>query len=780
MMNTRDIEYIYEIVAFVITLVTMENKDNEMSEKETPVKSKDKTSKDETQGSDEALQTAREIKKELQEYRTEFDKMWKIYDDAYYGKQHKTGEGIKTVKNHIFKIIDSQVATLTDSMPSTQVTASREDKQEAADILGKAIKHVYTDQNLQILLPSLIRAGLTSGPGYLYVSYNPDADQGDGKIEYKQLPWKAVFLDGNAPTIEQSEKLRIEVNLRKDALIRTWPEKADEIKKLKGKQISDGADDANYEKRDISGRLNELGKPKAFVAKDVLQYAETWTKSYDLKDIDPEETQEELKKEQGQLAQNIPPDVSKWQDHAAHEKAHKEFRKQLTDHAGLPESADFDEVKSKVMQLLQVNPQAEDLQKGLLTLKIIDNHLEEHEEMKKLNPTSQEPAFKDGWRVIKTINDMVVVYDGENPEENGEIPLVPFYGYKDDTVYGFGEVKNIFNAQQTLNDVDFREFESLKSCANPGWIGDHEAEVDEKTLTNAPGIVILKKRGTELRRLEPGQTSPQLDQRRQADQMAMEAIAGQNEQSINDALPSGNVSGVTVTKLHNQAVGRIRLKGRGIEYYSMRRLALVTASFIINHWTEERELRLRTDDNEIESVIFNPLDMQDLDYSMDVTPGSMAGVDKDSLIAFYHGLLNEQHIDFSMFLAASPEFPGKHTLVKLLKEKNQQGQQIQQAQQQYEQTIQAQQNQLIQTHTQNIKLKGALDLRRQANLNLLSGHEKKVFKSLSEDSEANNLANSPDVLAQAQATQEQQPQARVSGLQGNNGAMTANQNNQGM
>ncbi len=35
MMNTRDIEYIYEIVAFVITLVTMENKDNEMSEKET-------------------------------------------------------------------------------------------------------------------------------------------------------------------------------------------------------------------------------------------------------------------------------------------------------------------------------------------------------------------------------------------------------------------------------------------------------------------------------------------------------------------------------------------------------------------------------------------------------------------------------------------------------------------------------------------------------------------------------------------------------------------------
>ena len=691
----------------------------------------EKTSKDETQGSNEALQKAREIKKELQDYRNEFDKMWKIYDDAYYGKQHKTGEGIKTVKNHIFKIIDSQVATLTDTMPSTQVTASREDKQESADILGKAIKHVYQDQNLQILLPSLIRAGLTSGPGYLYVSYNPDADSGEGKIEFKQLPWKSVFLDGNAPTIEQSEKLRIEVNLRKDALIRTWPEKKDEIEKLKGKQISDGADDANYEKRDISGRLNELGKPKSFTAKDVLQYAENWTKDYDLEDIPSEETAEELTKEKSQLSNNIPPEVNKWMDHDKHIENHKAFRKQLTDHVQMPEGASFEDVQAKVQQLLQANPQAQDLQAGLLSLKILDNHTEEHEEMKKINPSSQKPKFKDGWRVIKTINDMIVVYDGENPEENGEIPLVPFYAYKDDTIYGFGEIKNILNAQQTLNDVDFREFESLKNCANPGWIGDHEAEVDEKTLTNAPGIVVLKKRGTELRRLEPGQTSPQLGQRKQLDQQAMEVIAGQNEQTINDALPSGNVSGVTVSKLQNQAVGRIRLKGRGIEYYSMRRLALITASLVVNHWTEERELRLRTDDNEIESVIFNPIDIADLDYTMDVTPGSMAGVDKDALIAFYLMLLNQQHIDFDMFLRASPEFPGKHTLVKLLKEKNIQGQQIQQAKQQYEQTIQQQQAQMQAQQIQNVKLKGVLESGRTVNADLLSPEEKRIFEQIS-------------------------------------------------
>lgn len=641
----------------------------------------------------EALELVKEVKKELSEYRSEFDKQWKVFDDAYYGKQHKTGEGIKTVKNHIFKIIEGEIPILTDSMPGTQVTASREEMQPAADNLGKAVKFVYQDQNLQLLLPSLLRSALTSAPGYLYVNYNQDADGGDGKIEYRQLPWKSVFMDGNAQTIEQSEKFRIEIPVRKDALIRTWPEKAEEIKKLKGSPIDENVSDDNFEKRDVSGRISEVGKPKAFKAKDILTYAETWVKSYDLEDIEPEETQKQLEEETSQLSQGQAPDASKWQDHNAHEESHKKFRAQLLSQINLPPEATYDQASSAIDQLLQNNPQAQDqLHQGLLILKIIDNHLEEHEELKKLNPTGQEPKFEDGWRVIKSV-DNVILYDDGNPEKNGFIPIIPFYCYKDDTIYGFGEIKNILDPQRTLNDMDFREFEGLKLNSNPGWIGDHEAEVDATTLTNKPGIVVLKKKGTELRRLEPGQISPQLEQRKQLDQQTMESIAGQNEQTMNGAMPNGNASGTMVQKIQTQAIGRIRLKGRGLEYYSMRRLALLTATLIENHWTQEKRLRLRADDNSIEEVVYDPIEQQDLEYTIDVSPGSMAGVDKDSLIAFYLMLLNGQHIDMDMFLAATPEFPGKHVLVKKLKEKMDQQNQMQQVQDQAQQQVAAVQQQ---------------------------------------------------------------------------------------
>lgn len=711
---------------------------------------------------EDALEIIKDVKKELADYRKPLEKDWKAYDDAYYGKQNKTGEDVKTVKNHIFKIIEGEIPLLTDSLPTTQLTANRDDKQEIADNLGKAIKFVHQDQNLPLLIPSLMRSALTSAPGYLYASWNQDANCGDGKIEYQQLPWQAVFLDGNAQTIEQSEKCRIEVKKRREALIRTWPEFAEEIKNFKSDGLNGESDDSNFEKRDISGAFSVTGKIKPFKAKDILTYAETWIKDYSLQDIPQEKTQEEVAEEYEKLVSGEPAETEKWQNHAEHKNSHKELRGQLLQVVGLPAETPFEEVQKHVEELIAQNPEAEDLRIGLLRLKIIDNHIEEHDILEKLNPTSQEPRFPDGWRVIKSIADKIIVYDGANPEHEGTIPLVPFYGYKDDTIYGFGSVKNIINAQQSLNDVDFREFQGLRVSSNPGWIADFEAEVNEDDLTNEPGIVVQKKRGTEVRRLEPGQVSPQLEQRKQTDQLSMESIEGMNEQSMNGAAPVGNASGVAVQKIQTQPIGRIRLKGRTLEYYSLRRLALITANLIENHWTDEKRLRLRADDNTIEEVIFNPSDLDELEYMIDVSPGSIAGVDKDALIAFYLRLLDSQHITFEMFLSACPEFPGKHVLMKQLKEQNVQGQQVQQAQQQYEGQIQQMQLQMQDVQNQNIKLKGALDSGRQASIELLSPEEKKIFENLNRQEQANNIM--PEMASQS----------------GNMEPIMANQNNQGM
>ncbi len=165
---------------------------------------------------------------------------------------------------------------------------------------------------------------------------------------------------------------------------------------------------------------------------------------------------------------------------------------------------------------------------------------------------------------------------------------------------------------------------------------------------------------------------------------------------MNPAAPSGTASGVAYEKVQTQAQQRTRLKGRNLEYYSMPRLATITASFIKNNWTQEKKLRLRADDNSIEEVVYNPTETQRLEYTMSMDPGSMAGVDKDKLLAFHFMLLSGGFTDLDMFLSASPEFPGKHIYITKLKEKNEQAAQMQQAVAQVQQAAQAQIDQVTQ------------------------------------------------------------------------------------
>jgi hypothetical protein len=327
-----------------------------------------------------------------------------------------------------------------------------------------------------------------------------------------------------------------------------------------------------------------------------------------------------------------------------------------------------------------------------------------------LNPEGKRPKYRDGWRVVKTVKD-IILYDGPNPEQNGEIPLVPFYCYKDQTIYGFAEGKNIISSQKSLNEMDYKELKGLKRVANPGWIADHESGLTPEKLTNDDGIVVIKAKGTEVRRLEPGIVSNQLQNRREADRLAMEDISGVNE-ATQGRTPSPNASGAAIQSLQNQAVGRIRLKDRYLQHYSMKRLSRIVASLIMNNWSTEKKLRLSSDNSGNQELVFDPIKMQDLDYVIEIAPGSMAGIDKDSLNSFFLNLLNSQHISFKDFLLVA-DFPKREILLKQMDENNEQQAQLEQ--------INAQ---LQELQKENMKLKATI------NPALLSNDEAKVLEEV--------------------------------------------------
>lgn len=668
--------------------------------------------------SKDVLKIVKEVKDETSAYRAPFEKSWIEYENFYYGKHHKTGEDKKTVKNHIFKIVEGEVPILTDSVHGTAVMATREDRQDDALILEKSIRYVYNDQNLQLLLPSLVRSSLISAPGILYTFYDPDANMGEGKVKLKKLNWEHVYLDGNATSIEDVTRARIEIPMRIEEIARIFPEKKNEIENIgDDKSYAQDSSKDNGETRDISGDVILSGRPKKYKAKDIVNYVETWIKSYDLEQIPGEETQEELNEETQQLLNGVAPDIFKWEDHASHINGHSQVKAQLLAQLGLPPETTFDQASQAIDQMMQQNPEA-DLLSVLVAIKVVENHIEEHKELIKLNPENGRQKYNDGWRVIKTVKD-VVLYDGENPEQNGELPLVLFYCYKDDTIFGFSEAKNIIDAQKSFNLMDWKEYRSLKRNSNSGWIADHESGVTSDQLTDEEGIVIEKAKGTEVRRIEPGLTSPQLESRKISDVRSMEDISGVNE-STQGRTPSPNASGAAITALQNQAIGRIRLKDRLIQY-SMKRLGKLVASLIINNWSTEKRLRLNSDTSGTEELLFDPIKMSDLDYSVEISAGSMAGIDKDALNSLYLNLLTQKVITPKQFFLVA-DLPRKEIIMKSLEDESML--QIEQIQQESQAQLEQANASFIEIQKENLKLKAMI------NPDLLSVDERKALDEI--------------------------------------------------
>jgi hypothetical protein len=258
-------------------------------------------------------------------------------------------------------------------------------------------------------------------------------------------------------------------------------------------------------------------------------------------------------------------------------------------------------------------------------------------------------------------------------------PVVPFYAYKDETSFwGTGEVKNILPIQKSLNEMDWAEYAGLRLVANPGWIADESSGVDESTLTNEQGLVVIKKQGTEVRRLEAGQISPQLGARRDSDIQSMQDISGINEATMGEA-PTGDPSGVAIKKLQQQAIGRIRLKSRSYEEYSIPRRDKLILSRVVKYYSTERKLRIEDDFGQISFISFDPEEVKDLKYDLHLNPGTTAGLDKEAVYQLMTGLAQNQVIDPKTYIQAI-DIPQKGKILQSIEENDEKNAMLEQLQ----------------------------------------------------------------------------------------------------
>jgi len=599
---------------------------------------------------------------EARSYRKKFDSRWKKYERFYDGEQWENnfGDDQKPVDNWIFTILESEVPVLTDTLPGTDIVAIEEENLEKARVLKEAINFVYSFNHLDIRIAQAIRTALKIGTGFLYVDFDGDLEGGSGQVVIKNMPWRYVYLDPSSGDIDDMSYVVLRIPMKVANLKRLYPEHAKGIK-AEDVEIDDGVTSTIFEDPTRFNPPTGTSPGRGFFRPvDMAYLFEVWRRDYTLETIPEEETAIEIENEYQALANGGRADVTKWMDHedfiAAHEGSLVRFSSDFLSFE--KEELDLDEAVLTI-------PEIADFQTRL------EEAVEQHEQFLEEMADSElvkRPKYPGNLRLtLKT--GFQILYDGPAPVEDGKIPIVPIYAYKEeDQPYGFGEVKNILSAQIEYNDMNYAEYQALRLVSNPGWIKDDNSNVNADTLTNAVGIVITKKAGTEVRRLEPGQVSPQLSLKQQDKRGIIESISGINE-ATQGRKPRGVTAARAIEFLQQQAVGRIRLKTRMLEEFSIGRLGNLTVSRIIKYWKEKRMLRVFDDNGKITGVQFDPEKVNNFKFDLRVTPGTTFGVSKEAILETTGNLFDKGVLDPETFVILN-DLPFKNTIISKIRERD--------------------------------------------------------------------------------------------------------------
>lgn len=653
-----------------------------------------------------ANKKAEEVKSTLVNYRQPFEPGWDRFDRAYYGDIWDIGQGYRPYENTIFEIVETAVSIMTDSQSHALVAAMDPQFEKQAKNLTKAIEWVYEDQKFQLLQPELIRQSLVSAPGFLHVYYDPNANGGDGKDILEVLEWKQVWLAGDGNFIEDTSKSVFELRRTKGWLQRAYPLAADEIEKLKADTMPKDQDFRQTPQTRDPGAKFRRQKPHEYIDEDILILQVTYVKDYSLKPIPEEVTAEELEEEKnGEL------NVKKFQDHPVHMESHAQDRAELLAQLQLSPETSFQEAEVLIAELIEANPEAEkQLSAILFEVKLLENHIEEHSLLARENPKGQMPKYPNDWRVIEKVQ-KINLYDGPSKYEHNDIPLVPWYCTKDHTIYGMPDVAQIYSSQQMQATLLYNSYKGVILTCQPQVIIDAESGITPEDIHNEPGGAYMVAAGTGMRYLQNDNMSSDQYVFSKDRVQSMKDISG-IDKPTQGKMPSPNASGVTVKRLQTQAVGRVRLKERTNDHYSLDRTTNLLSSNIMQFWDDEKVLYLETKGQEPEQIIYNPLEMIDMKYKTKTIPGSAAGIDSDAFNAMLLNFVQGQNISFDQFLQVA-NFPKADKLRELVNEQAQIAEQMQQLQAELEEA-----------KIESIKARGSVDP------TLLSKEERQVFEEI--------------------------------------------------
>lgn len=201
----------------------------------------------------------------------------------------------------------------------------------------------------------------------------------------------------------------------------------------------------------------------------------------------------------------------------------------------------------------------------------------------------QRKRFPNGRRI--TICSGVLLEDGPNPYEDGEIPFARFQNYVlPREFWGISEVEQLESPQRIFNKLVSFSLDVLTLMGNPVWIVSNDSEVDVENLFNRPGLIIEKNPGSEVRREEGTQLQPYVLQLIDRMQQWFNDIAG-SQDVTRGATPGSVTAASAITSLQEAAQTRVRQKSRNLDGY-LQVVGQHYASRVMQYYSAPRVFRL--------------------------------------------------------------------------------------------------------------------------------------------------------------------------------------------
>lgn len=241
--------------------------------------------------------------------------------------------------------------------------------------------------------------------------------------------------------------------------------------------------------------------------------------------------------------------------------------------------------------------------------------------------------------------------------EKERLPLVqyPTYFESNQTYSITSKIEQTHYLQQSLNKTEQQIDENKNSMANGQWIVDRGAGVDTKKLTNAPGLIVEKNDGKEVRR-ESGVPLPSYVMEYKQDMAAsIDNIYGSNN-ILKGQNPGSNVPARTSILLERNQKGRLALMSRHFEM-GMEDLYKWVVHLMKLFYDEERQFGVEDNQGNIQSFMVISSDSIPDNLQLYVKVGASQPRDLDVLKADMKDLFMAGKLDPVTFFKYWGEFP---------------------------------------------------------------------------------------------------------------------------